>query len=62
MHIRLFNFNETKLCGGIKFNGAGVRLFAHHLLVHLGFRWHIDDEIAKDLGLAGEAAARCQPA
>ena len=60
VHVRLFDLDEAQARAGIEFDGAGIGLLADDLLVDLRLRRHVDDEIAHDPGLAGEAAARRQ--
>ena len=57
MHIGFFDLDEAQLCARVELDGARVGLFADDLLVNLGFRRHVDDEIAHDLRLARQAAA-----
>ncbi len=58
VHVGLFHLDVEQPRGGIHFNVAHFGGLAHHLLVHLGFRWHVDHHIGEQLCLAGETAAR----
>ena len=62
MHVGLLDLDEAQPGGRIEFDGAGICLLADDLLVDLGLRGNVNDEIAQDLRLAGEAAALRQPA
>jgi hypothetical protein len=60
VHVRLFNFDEEQTRCRIEFDGTGISFLADDLLVHLAFRWDVDDKITFDLGLTRKPAACAQ--
>ncbi len=62
VHVGLLDLDVVKPRGRIHFDVAHLGGLAHHLLVHLGFGRHVDDDVGEQLRLAGKPAARGQPA
>ena len=57
VHVGLLDLDEMEPDGGVELDGADLGPLAHHLLVDLALGRHVDDDIALEQRLAGEAAA-----
>ena len=62
VHVGLLHFEIVEAGDRIDLDGARLGALAHHLLVHLAFGRHVDDDIAQELRLAGQPAAGDQAA
>ena len=61
VHVRLLDLDVMQPGRRIELDRAHLGAFADHLPVHLAVGRHVDDDIAQQLRLAGQPAARGQP-
>ena len=54
VHVGLGHLDVVQLDLGVDLDVAHVGTLAHHLLVDLALRRHVDNEVAQDSGLAGQ--------
>ncbi len=60
VHVRLLDLDVVQMDDGIERDRPCVRRLAHDLPMYLTTGRHIDDEVARDSGRAGQAMSRGQ--
>ena len=62
LHVRFFHLDVVQANDRVQLDLARIRVLAHDLAVNLAAGRHVDDDVALDARLAGQAMPLCEPA